>query len=105
MSDVTARDAIVVLNAGPTSLKFGAYEISDDGSLPVLCRGRFAIKCFVYAMQKYIGENSSSIRAALCDRLAWLGVRLDADANTSGGPCISSPESAVSVWVIPTNEQ
>ena len=83
-----------------------------------------AVDYFVYAMTKYvgayvsvlggldafiftagIGENSVPVRAALCGKLAWLGVKLDAQANASGGPRISASDSAVSVWVIPTNEE
>jgi acetate kinase len=83
-----------------------------------------AVDHFVYAMIKYagayasvlggldafvftagIGENSAPLRAALCGKLAWLGVKLDERANVSGGPRISTPESRVSVWVIPTNEE
>ncbi len=83
-----------------------------------------AVEHFVYAMTKYtgayaavlggldafvftagIGENSAPIRAALCRKLAWLGVTLHAQANASGGPLISAPDSRVSVWVIPTNEE
>jgi acetate kinase len=37
--------------------------------------------------------------------LAWLGVTLDEKANDSSGPRISTPDSRVSVWVIPTNEE
>jgi acetate kinase len=37
--------------------------------------------------------------------MAWLGVKLDEPANASGGPRISAPDSGVSVWVIPTNEE
>ncbi|MFZ1177497.1 MAG: hypothetical protein WAO15_14745, partial [Mycobacterium sp.] len=33
-------DAIVVFNAGSTSLKFAAYTVDTAGSLPLLCRGR-----------------------------------------------------------------
>ncbi len=33
-------DAIVVINAGSTSLKFGAYAVDAAGSLPLLCRGQ-----------------------------------------------------------------
>ena len=33
-------EAIVVFNAGSTSLKFGAYAVNPAGSLPLLCRGR-----------------------------------------------------------------
>jgi hypothetical protein len=32
--------AIVVFNAGSTSLKFGTYAVDAAGSLPLLCRGR-----------------------------------------------------------------
>ena len=41
----------------------------------------------------------------LCRRLAWLGVKLDEPANAAGGPRISTPDSAVSVWGIPTDEE
>ena len=37
-----------------------------------------------------IGENSAPVRAALCGKLAWLGVKLDAQANAAGGPRIST---------------
>lgn len=52
-----------------------------------------------------IGEHSVPIRAALCGKLAWLGAKLDERANAAGGPRISAPDSRVSVWVIPTNEE
>ena len=52
-----------------------------------------------------IGENSTLVREALCRKPAWLGVKLDTQANDANGPRISSPDSNVSVWVIPTNEE
>ena len=33
-------DAIIVVNADSTSLKFGAYGMDTTGSLPLLCRGQ-----------------------------------------------------------------
>ena len=83
-----------------------------------------AIEYFVYAMTKYvgayasvlggldafvftagIGENSPPLRDALCRKLEWLGLKLEPQANAAGGPRISTPDSGVSVWVIPTNEE
>ncbi|MBJ7309055.1 acetate/propionate family kinase [Rugamonas sp. CCM 8940] len=83
-----------------------------------------ALEYFSYAMMKYIGaytavlggldalvftagigENSVQVRAALCAKLGWLNVKLDEKANAAGGPCISASDSAVSVWVIPTDEE
>jgi acetate kinase len=52
-----------------------------------------------------IGENDAPLRAAVVTRLAWLGARLDRDANERHGPRISSQDSKISVWVIPTNEE
>jgi acetate kinase len=50
-----------------------------------------------------IGERAPSIRLRICREAAWLGVRLDQEANARGGPCVSRSGSGVSVWVIPTN--
>ena len=52
-----------------------------------------------------IGENSPEIRRRICESAAWLGLKLDAQANTNKAPCISTPQSEVSTWVIPTNEE
>ena len=52
-----------------------------------------------------IGENSPEIRARICEASAWLGLSLDPDANARGELRISKPGSAVSAWVIPTDEE
>lgn len=52
-----------------------------------------------------IGENSPEMRVRICERAAWLGVRLDEAANRSGKTRISAVGSRPSVWVIPTNEE
>ena len=52
-----------------------------------------------------IGENSPDMRARICARAAWLGVQLDEAANQAGGPRISTKDSRVSAWVIPTDEE
>jgi acetate kinase len=52
-----------------------------------------------------IGEHATAIRARVCEAASWLGVTLDEAANQRGGPRISADGSAVSVWVIPTDEE
>jgi acetate kinase len=52
-----------------------------------------------------IGEHAAPVRADVCARLAWLGVRLDATANGAHGPTISAAASRVAVYVIPTDEE
>jgi acetate kinase len=99
----------------------GDMKVLQESADP---RAVAAIDSFVYAMTKYvgayaavlggldalvftagIGENSALVRAALCGKLAGLGVALDDQTNAAGGPRISTPDSRVSVWVIPTNEE
>jgi acetate kinase len=52
-----------------------------------------------------IGEHAAPVRARVCENAVWLGIRLDAAANLAGGPRISTADSPVSVWVVPTNEE
>jgi len=52
-----------------------------------------------------IGQHSSEIRRAVCERLEWLGVRLDNAANLAGKPGISASDSDVAVRVIATDEE
>lgn len=52
-----------------------------------------------------IGEHAKEIRGAIGERLAWLGVRIDAAVNDEGRQRISAGDSAVDVFVIPTNEE
>jgi acetate kinase len=52
-----------------------------------------------------IGENAAPIRERACRDAAWLALELDANANSRGGPCISTSGSRVNAWVIPTNEE
>lgn len=87
-------------------------------------RARLALDYFVYRVERELGalaaamqgvdavvltagisENSPEMRARICRGAAWLGLRLDEAANLGGGPRISAPDSQVSAWVIPTDEE
>src|SRR4051812_40436549 len=52
-----------------------------------------------------IGENSPVIRKKICKASAWLGIELDETANERKASEISTAQSKVAVWVIPTNEE
>ena len=63
-------------------------------------------KQFVFAGG--IGENAPKIRAEICKRLGFLGVELDEELNAQAigrKMKISTANSAVEVFVIPTNEE
>ena len=54
-----------------------------------------------------IGTNAVDLRAGICSSLNYAGVILDSEANNSarGETCISTPDSKIAVYVIPTDEE
>ena len=54
-----------------------------------------------------VGENDCSVRAEICNYLGFMGVKIDPELNSKRGKemCISTPDSKVQVWVVPTNEE
>ncbi|MDB6022967.1 MAG: Acetate kinase [Pedosphaera sp.] len=52
-----------------------------------------------------IGENSTVLRARICDGLGFLGIELDAARNEANDPVISKPESKATVRMIRTDEE
>ena len=54
-----------------------------------------------------VGENSPGVRADVCNYLGFMGVKLDPEKNKVRGKemLISTPDSKVQVWVVPTNEE
>ncbi len=91
-------------------------------------RARLAIEIFCYRARKYIGaylaavggadaiiftggigENSAEIRTKICAGLEWMGVKLADKLNTvhhnGREGSISTDDSKVAVYVIPTDEE
>ncbi len=54
-----------------------------------------------------VGENSAIIRKMVCERLSYLGIQINDEANNKRGETIeiSTPSSKVKVFVVPTNEE
>jgi len=52
-----------------------------------------------------VGENSAPIRSRICNAAECLGLCLDSEANKKGNTKISTEDSTVSIWIIPTNEE
>ena len=54
-----------------------------------------------------VGENDVNIRKAVCEYLSFMGVEIDPELNGKRGKemMISTPNSKVQVWVVPTNEE
>ena len=63
------------------------------------------VDCIIFTAG--IGENSAKARAACCTGLEFLGVKIDKEKNNVAGIAaeISTSDSTVKVFVIPTNEE
>ena len=72
----------------------GAYLAALDGAEAVIFGGG-------------IGENTALVRERICEKLTWCGVALDRQRNNGTidreAP-ITTPQSPVQVWIIPTQE-
>jgi acetate kinase len=83
-----------------TAVEMFVYRIGRElGSLAAALGGLDAL-----IFTGGIGENAPEIRERVCRDARWLGIELDAEANGAGGPRISTANSKVSAWMIPTDE-
>jgi acetate kinase len=83
------------------AIEYFVYRIALNAGMLTAALG--GLDAFVFTAG--IGENSPTIRARVAEKLAWLGVSIDATTNKSGGPLISRPEGKVAVYVIGTDEE
>ena len=87
------------------AVELSSYRAAQAvGSLSVSLGG---LDCLVFTGG--IGEHSASFRKSVCDRLEFLGVRLDSGRNETGAKetmdrHISADDSPVGVWVLEARE-
>ncbi len=78
-----------------------AYRAAREaGSIIVALEGLDAI-----VFTGGIGEHSPRTRAAICERLAFAGVRLNPSANDQNAEIISASDSAIPVHIVPADEE
>ncbi|NLM39109.1 MAG: acetate kinase [Firmicutes bacterium] len=107
--------------AGASDMRDIEKGISEDDKL-----SKLAFDMYEYRIRKYIGayiaamggidaivftagigENTPALRSRICENLSYLGIKLDDELNQKRGQDleISTSDSAVKVFVIPTNEE
>ena len=83
--------------------QFTHRVIRETGAL-VACLGGLDVLAFSGG----IGENDAVLREPVCERLSWLGIRLDTQRNQQADGkqsyAVHAPDSSVEVWVVPTDE-
>jgi acetate kinase len=87
--------------AARLSIDYFIYRVAKEiGSLAAVLGGLDAL-----VFTAGVGENSALIRQKICNASQWLGIQLDNTANEKKELCITSNQSKVSAWVVPTNEE
>jgi acetate kinase len=83
------------------ALELFSFSVSRETAAMANTLG--GLECLVFTGG--IGQHAAVLRADICERLRWLGVVIDEDADKETAAVISAPESAVEVRVIPTDEE
>ena len=86
------------------AIRMFTYRVVREVGAMVACIGGLDVLAFTGG----IGEHDATLRSEVCERLAFLGVRMDPRANAladgSGPVALHLPASAVEVWMVPTDE-
>ena len=126
--DITALMTMLNKKSGVSGVSGLSSDFRDltKGAEEGNKRAQIAIDVFAYRVAKYvgsyaaamngvdaiaftagIGENVCLVREKVCEYLGYLGITLDKEANAKRGEEIeiSTPDSKVKVYVVPTNEE
>ena len=103
LREEAAKDGGGSENARRAIALFTHRVVRETGAMVACLGGLDAL-----AFSGGIGENDEALRAQVCERLAWLGIHMDARRNRQargkGAWAIHAPDSAVEIWVVPTDE-
>jgi acetate kinase len=121
LDDLANRSGLMGLSRGQNDLRDIEEDAKKGGTV-----SQQAIDVFVASVRHYlgayllllngadaivftggIGENSPTIRAAVCANLDWFGIHLSPLRNeeAKGEMTIHSVNSRVQLWIMPTNEE
>lgn len=128
--NISVSDMTMILNkkSGVLGLSGVSNDFRDlvDASESGNEDARNALDVLVYRIIKYIGayymvlggadaialtagagENNSEVRKGIMDGLSAIGIKMDEEANKKRGEevLLSTPDSKVPVWIVPTNEE
>ena len=107
LSDGLSGDVETLLNSDSADAQFAidylVYHIAQQVGL--ICASLGGIEHLIFTGG--IGENSPAMRQRVCQKLTWLGLQIQQDANENSGSFtrISTADSAIDVWVLATNEE
>ncbi len=121
IDDLNKKSGLLGLSQYSSDMRDIVDKSEEGEPKVVLARDKYVRRVVDYIAQYYvllegvdaiiftagIGENNIPIRRLICEKLACLGVKIDLDLNNTRGEKIkiSTDDSSIDVYVIPTDEE
>lgn len=121
IEDLNKHSGLVGLSEYSSDMRDILEQCSEGNEKAIVAKNKYVRRIVDYIAQYYVllggadiivftagvGENSSPVRRDICEKLACLGVKLDLDLNNKRGEVvkISTDDSKIDVYVIPTDEE
>ncbi len=121
IDDLNKNSGLVGVSEFSSDMRDILGECDNGNEKAIVAKNKYVRRIVDYIAQYYVllggadvivftagvGENSIPIRREVCERLACLGVKIDLDQNSKRGEIvkISTDDSKIAVYVIPTDEE
>ena len=121
IDDLNKKSGLIGLSEFSSDMRDIVSKCDEGDSKAILAKNKYVRRVVDYISQYYVllggadmivftagvGENNVPIRREICEKLSCLGIKLDLDKNNIRGEMvkISSNDSSVDVYVIPTDEE
>ena len=121
IDDLNKNSGLIGLSEYSSDMRDILVKCDEGDEKAIAAKNKYVRRIVDYIAQYYVllggadvivftagvGENSIPIRREVCEKLAPLGVKIDLDQNSKRGEVtkISTEDSAIAVYVIPTDEE
>ena len=121
IDDLNKNSGLIGVSEFSSDMRDILAECDNGNEKAIAAKNKYVRRIVDYIAQYYVlldgadvivftagvGENSTPIRREVCEKLACLGVKIDLDQNSRRGEIvkISTEDSKIAVYVIPTDEE
>ena len=121
IDDLNKKSGLIGLSEFSSDMRDIVSKCEEGDTKAILAKDKYVRRVVDYISQYYVllegadivvftagvGENNIPIRSEICEKLSCLGIKIDPQKNDVRGETvkISSDDSSVLVYVIPTDEE
>lgn len=121
LDDLNRRSGLLGLSECSSDMRDIVAKCEENDERCIVAKNKYVRRIVDYIAQYYVllngvdviaftagvGENNALIRKEICEKLSCLGIKIDENLNNVSGELrkISTSDSKVEVYIIPTNEE